>query len=287
MNRHVLVVSANGGVGAAVTEALLAAGDNVIATVSRSEKLAEFKRRYAGCQQVISLDLSVSDNIGEVLQSLIATLPALDAVVVCGAVCPFSPVETSPLDEFRHAYEVNCVSHIAIFQAVMPSLRKSRGTIIFTGSLSGKVATPMMSAYCASKFALEGLVDAMRQEVLKWGVDVVLLQPGGIQTPMLQKGVDYLDHALTQLGEEEQALYGDFYRQMSHRITSAIEQRSGVAPAVLAADVMSALGADQPQTRYRQGEDAEFLIELSRTKSDREIDQLILDSYADMPDTKE
>ena len=283
MNRQVLVVSANGGVGSAVTRALLEAGDQVLATVSKPGKLAEFEQQFPRCKAAIPLDLSAADDIAARLQPFISDLDRLDAVIVCGAVARFDPAEFVPLEVFRATMEVNCVSHLAIYQAVIAALRLSKGRIIFTGSLSGRVATPLMGAYVASKFALEGLVDSMRQEAGDWGVEVVLLQPGGIDTPMPRHSSAELAVTIPNLPAKEQALYGKLYLQTQYRVNSSLDSPVMMPPARVAAAVLEALDAVIPETRYRLGDDAEQLIEASKTLPDREIDQIVLDIYRSAP----
>jgi NAD(P)-dependent dehydrogenase (short-subunit alcohol dehydrogenase family) len=285
--RSALLIGANGGVGAAVARTMLGRGYRVTATVSRPETAASFVRDVPGCRRVHALDLSDSAiteaSIGEFIAEIIATGSQLDAVVICAAVSPFAPAETTSLAMFRNTMEINCVSHLAIYRAAMPALRACRGRFVFTSSLSGRVATPMMGAYVASKFALEGLADVMRQEAGEWGVEVILLQPGTIDTPILSRSRNALAVAIPSLSKDEDALYGKLYRQMQYRVVSALDQGGLMSPQVVAEAVIHAVETPTPQPRYRVGSDAEFLIEASRTKSDREMDSLVLDIYRSSP----
>jgi NAD(P)-dependent dehydrogenase (short-subunit alcohol dehydrogenase family) len=283
MTKRVLLVSANGGVGLAVARKLIARRYSVIATVSRPEKLDEFRRRIPGCERVMALDLTDDQRIAEVVGEVAAGTPPLDGVIVCAAISPFAPAETTPLAAFRAVMQVNCVSHLQIYQCAMPALRQSRGRIVFIGSVSGRVATPMMAAYCASKFALEGLTDVMRQEARAFGVDVVLLQPGTIDTPIVARSRDSLAAALRDLPEPERALYGTLYAQIKHRVDIALNGHE-MMPADLVADALiHALEVARPEARYPIGSEADFLLAASRSKSDRELDDLILGVYQSTP----
>ena len=283
MAKQVLLISANGGVGSVVARTLLANGDVVTATVSRAEKLAAFERDIPGCRQVIPLDLSQAEQVRETLDGLIAGMDSLDAVIVCGATSPFAPTEMTSFAMFRRTMEVNCVSHLAIYQAALPALRRSTGRMVFISSLSGRVATPMMGAYCSSKFALEGLADAMRQEASEWGIHVILLQPGNIDTPIIPAARETLAAMIPALPDKEQELYGKLYRQMQYRVNSTLDAGGIMSPQKVADAAMQALAADPPQTRYQVGADAEMLVEMSRTRPDREIDALVLDIYRSAP----
>jgi NAD(P)-dependent dehydrogenase (short-subunit alcohol dehydrogenase family) len=283
MTQNILLLGANGGVGRAVAQALLSREFTVLATVSRPEIVSVLQREVPGCRRVVPLDLSNADLLAPALGRLIDDLPRLDGVVVCAAVSPFAPAEMTALEVFRTTMEINCVSHLAIYQAALPALRLSKGRLVFTGSLSGRVATPMMGAYVASKFALEGLADVMRQEASAWEVEVILLQPGTIDTPILRRSRDALAATVARLEDPERGLYGRLYRQMLYRVNAALEAGGIMPAATVAAVVVEALVCPNPQARYRVGADAEFLIEASRTKSDREIDALVLDIYRSAP----
>jgi NAD(P)-dependent dehydrogenase (short-subunit alcohol dehydrogenase family) len=141
----------------------------------------------------------------------------------------------------------------------------------------------MMGAYVASKFALEGLADVMRQEASEWGVPVIVLQPGTIDTPVLNRSRDALAARLAALSDSERGLYGRLYRQMLYRIEEALAAGGLMRPEVVAGAVIEAIDSPDPLPRYRIGADAEFLIEASRTKSDREIDAIILNLYRSAP----
>jgi len=118
----------------------------------------------------VQLDITSADDVA----ALDAALPAtLDAVVNNAGIAIGGAMEAIPLDELRRQLEVNVIGQVAVTQAVMPRLRASQGRIVFVSSLSGRVATPMSGAYNASKFALEGLADAMRMELRLRGVDSV------------------------------------------------------------------------------------------------------------------
>lgn len=283
MARNALVVGANGGVGKAVAAALLARGYAVTATVSRPEKLEAFRKEMPGCSRTLALDLADGDDVLATLRDVIADMAQLDAVVVCGAVAPFAPAEMAPLEIFRRTMEINCVSNLAIYQAAMPALRRSKGRLILTSSWSGRVATPIMAPYVSSKFALEGLTDVIRQEAGEWGVEVVLLQPGAIDTPMIRSSRDALAAAIAVLPQEEKTLYGKLYLQMKYRTDAALEAGGITPPEVVAAAAIHAIETDKPQPRYPVGADAELMVEASRTKSDREVDALILDIYRSSP----
>ena len=272
-----IVVGAGGGVGGALARQLIERGYHVVATVSRPERIADLRQELPDCADIIALNLADADSALHTLSEVASSLSRLDSVVVCAADGPaFRPAEFMPLDAFRRAMEINCVSNLAIFQATLPVVRRDGGRIVFVGSLSGKVGTPLMAGYVASKFGLEGLVDVMRMEASKWGVEVVLLQPGGIDTKMVATSTSTATAALNAASAKERDLYSELYQQTIGRVG---ENKALPTPDSVAGVCIVAMESEKPEPRYRVGRDAEYLINATRTKSDREIDELILGAY--------
>jgi short-subunit dehydrogenase len=280
MNKTVLVIGAGGGVGKAVAEASIERGYDVIGTVSRPEKVPGLQKDLPGCQSIIDLDLAKADEAFEKLSRL---AQPLDGVIVCAALSPVGALEVTPLDDLRTVIEVNCVAALAIYRATIAKLRETRGRLIFTSSMSGEISTPLQGAYVASKFALEGLVNVMRQEASPSGVGIVLLQPGAIDTPMVAQARDAVGAQAALLTEPERALYGKLYAQMEYRISDVLHAKKMVPRATVAAVAIEALEAASPQTRYPIGADAEQFIAFAKTVTDRELDELILASYRSAP----
>ena len=120
----------------------------------------------------------------------------LDAVVNNAGIVVSGPIEAVPPDELRRQLDVNVVGQVAVTQAVLPRLRASRGRVVFLSSLSGRVSTPMTGAYSASKFALEGVADALRMELRPWGVRVVLVEPAQTDTDVWREADGALEDAV-------------------------------------------------------------------------------------------
>ncbi len=118
------------------------------------------------------------------------------------------PVEFLQASELRRQMEVNLIGPVAVTQAFMPMLRRSRGRIVVISSIGGKVATPLLGPYCASKFALEGLCDSMRAELKPFGISVSIVEPGGVKTAMVDKARSAADDALRSLPPEGVRYYG-------------------------------------------------------------------------------
>src|SRR5256714_2689522 len=241
----VLVTGAARGIGHATALRLAGAGWDVFAGV-RSDADAEALR--ADRITPLLLDITSSERVAE----LGGALPdRLDAVVNNAGIVVNGPVEAVQVDELRRQLEVNVVGQVAVTQAVLPKLRASRGRVIFVSSLSGRVSTPMTGAYNASKFALEGLADALRMELRPWGIRVVLIEPAQTDTDLWRKADEALDESVAALSPEHRELYArhiDGARRMiprSQRIASSVD---GVAAAI-----ERALTTRRPRARYVVG----------------------------------
>lgn len=267
MNRTVLVVGAAGGVGLAVTRQLLEQGEQVIATVLDLAESETLRAAAPGIAKVLTLDLGDAERVAVTLREALDTL---DAVVVCAAIGPIGPLETLPLATLRKTLEVNSIACVAVYQACMPLLRRSRGRIVFISSFSGKVALPFVGAYSGSKFALEGLADVMRREAVPFGVHVVLVEPGGISTPMVQGQLDSAQRERDALPPEIRTLYGPLYDTYVKVFQHALG--GGMPASRVAETVTTALDAAQPEARYVVGDDALFMCKQVAAMPDREAD---------------
>jgi short-subunit dehydrogenase len=117
-------------------------------------------------------------------------------------------LEFMPLQDFRHQMEVNLVGQLALTQACLPMLRKSIGRIIFVSSAAGRLVTPFNGPYAASKAALVAVADALRMELLPWGISVSVMIVGSVQTPIWEKSTHTAGEIIRRMPAEAWELYG-------------------------------------------------------------------------------
>ena len=200
----VLVTGASRGIGKVTTLWLAARGWDVIAGVRRPDDGEALTAADPERVTAVTLDVTDSDQIA----ALDASLPeTLDAVVNNAGVIVAGPLEATPLDDLRRQLDVNVVGQAAVTQAVLPRLRTSRGRVLFVSSLSGRVATPMFGPYNASKFALEGMADALRLELAPWAIRVVLIEPVQTDTDLWRHAEVEFDQGIERLAPEQRRLY--------------------------------------------------------------------------------
>jgi NAD(P)-dependent dehydrogenase (short-subunit alcohol dehydrogenase family) len=267
---RVLVTGAARGIGRATTLRLAASGWDVIAGVRRAEDGEALVQEAPQRITAVELDITDDERVSAVAQSL---PPDLDAVVNNAGIVVGGPVEAVPLQELRRQLEVNVIGQASVTQAVLPRLRRSRGRVVFVSSLSGRVATPMFGPYNASKFALEGMADALRLELGPWGIRVVLVEPAQTDTDLWRNADADLNESIGLLSPEHRSLYAkhiEGFRKSIPRSQRAASPADGVA-----AVVEKALTDRRPRARYVVGRSARIQAFLSDVTPTRVLDVML------------
>jgi NAD(P)-dependent dehydrogenase (short-subunit alcohol dehydrogenase family) len=166
-----------------------------------------------------------------------------------------APLEFLPIDRLRQQLEINLIGQAAVTQAFLPALRRGRGRIVNVSSIGGRVGLPLVGAYNASKFGLEGLSDSLRRELRPHGVDVILIEPGGVKTPIWTKGEELADDMLEDVPPEAERLYGRLIAAVRTG-TQRIARETGIEPSEVADVIGKALTSSRPRARYLVGSDA-------------------------------
>src|ERR687894_214914 len=178
----VLVTGASTGIGEATVLHLRELGFDVIGAVRKDE---DAERLEGQGLRTVRLDVTDAAQIAAARDSL-GDAP-LAGLVNNAGIAVASPLEFIPVDRLRQQLEVNLIGQIAVTQAFLPALRRAGGRIVMMSSIGGRVALPLVGPYNASKFGLEGASDSLRRELRPHGVDVILIEPGGVKTPIWKK----------------------------------------------------------------------------------------------------
>jgi NAD(P)-dependent dehydrogenase (short-subunit alcohol dehydrogenase family) len=267
----VVITGAGSGIGAATTVRLDQHGWRVFAGVHGRHDGEVLERQTSDRVTVQQLDVSSPDSIrafaGEVDLNLGGA--GLDALVDNAGKAVFGPLETLPLESLRDQLEVNVVGQVAVTQQFLPMLRRGRGSrIVFVGSVGGRVAAGFAGPYHASKYALEAIADAWRQELGPEGIHVVIVEPGPLATPIWSKAARTLDSL--PLSER----YEERLRGLRQRVERRGKDSPGPEEAVEA--IVEAVSADRPRTRYANGLTASVLPKVRHLIPDRLFDRLVL-----------
>ena len=271
--RTVLVTGASAGIGKACALRLDRGGYRVYAGVRNEKHAAELREHSSERIMPVFLDVTDQDQVDAVASLIAADNGGLDGVVNNAGIATGGPLEYLPLAAWRDQLEVNVVGQVAVTKAVLPSIRLARGRIVFIGSISGKVATMLMGPYCASKFALEAISEALRQELHPWGISVSIIEPGAIKTSIWEKGRQSADRLELEFTEQARTQYATHIAAIRKGID--MQEQNGADPEKVAIAVQHALSSRRPKTRYVVGADAMVQSALVRWLPDRPREAII------------
>ena len=189
MSNTVLITGASTGIGAACAIRLAAAGMHVYAGVREDAAGAALRAQNAALITPLHIDVTDADSIAAAVAALDAQLgdAGLNGLINNAGIAIGGPLEVLPMKEIRRQFDVNVFGALAVTQAFLPQLRRARGRIVNMGSIAGRIALPFLGPYCMSKSALRAMTHALRLEVDAWGIDVALVEPGAIATPIWKK----------------------------------------------------------------------------------------------------
>lgn len=256
-----LITGASTGIGRATTLHLAKAGWTVLACVreqAAGERLVAEAGEAARVYPLL-LDVTNSEQIAAAAR-LIDEQPSgggpalngrLDALVNNAGIAVGGPLELVPLEQLRVQLEVNVIGQVGVTQALLPALRRARGRIVFVSSIGGRVAMAFTAPYAASKHALEALGDALRVELRTSGIQVAIIEPGSVSTPIWDKG---RESAGSPVPLELAGEYGHVPAAMDRVLENA--DRRGVPAEQVAETIARALTARRMKARYLVGSDA-------------------------------
>lgn len=271
----ILITGASTGIGRACSEHLDSLGFTVFAGVRKQSDADSLRGAGSGRTQPLMLDVTEGESIITSMHSVDEAAPGgLAGLVNNAGVSMGGPLEFVTIDDWRRQFEVNLIGQVAVTQAALPALRKARGRIVNMTSIGGRVASPFLAPYTASKFALEAVTDALRLELRQFGIDVAAVEPGAVVTPIWEKGRASAEQAATDMPAEALKLYSAGIAAISKFI--ALGERSGVPPLEVAHAVEHALTASRPKTRYVVGRDAKIRLALTRVLPTRVMDRIVV-----------
>jgi NAD(P)-dependent dehydrogenase (short-subunit alcohol dehydrogenase family) len=246
--KSVLITGAGRGIGRAAALKLAASGWHVFAGVRKPEDGENLRAGAAGKITPVVLDITNDAQVAD----LARVLPAeLDAVVNNAGIAINAPVEAISAADLRRQFDVNVLGTIAVTQAVLPQIRAAGGRVVFVSSVSGRISVPWSGPYSGSKYALEGLADALRMELRPWGIGVSLVEPGATETDMWSTMVEQFDKMVSSLGSDQKALYDDHATGM--RKTLQFVRKQTVPADHVVKAIERALTARRPKARYPIG----------------------------------
>jgi NAD(P)-dependent dehydrogenase (short-subunit alcohol dehydrogenase family) len=270
----VVITGTSTGIGRATALLLDRGGFRVFAGVRR-EADGESLRAEAS-EQLSTLLLDVTD--AAAIELAAKTVAAevgetgLAGLVNNAGIGVAGPIEFLESEDWRRQFEVNLFGPAEVIRLFSPLVRKAKGRIVNVSSAAGRASSPILGAYSASKFALEALSDALRVEVRGSGVSVSIVEPGFIETPMLDKGKSDSEDVIAKFPPAGRELYADAVRNFQSTVESFRKRAS--APEDVARAIQRALTAERPKARYTVGIDSKLLTTLARVLPTRAQDAI-------------
>ncbi|MGW4057067.1 oxidoreductase [Amycolatopsis sp. NPDC004747] len=242
-----LITGCSAGFGREIALAALAAGDRVLATARRPETLADLRDRGGDRVRTAALDVTDAGQIDAAVKTALVAFGRIDVVVNNAGNGSVGAVEELTLDELRGLMDVMFFGAVAVTKAVLPHLRaQGSGAVVQLSSMGGQLAPPGFGAYCAAKFALEGISEALAAEVAAFGVKVLIVEPGAFRTEF---GGGRMHRSRTI----------DAYAESTGGTRAAVENMDGTQPgdpAKAAAAIVRAVGSADAPLRLALGADA-------------------------------
>ncbi len=267
MQRVALITGASSGIGESAAKLLQNNGFKVYGAARRIQNMKSLEEKGIS---TVALDITKEVSILDCVHTILEKEGKIDVLINNAGYGSYGAVEDVSLDEARHQFEVNMFGLARLTQLVLPGMRKHQfGKIVNISSIGGKIYTPFGAWYHATKHALEGWSDCLRNEVKPFGIDVVVVEPGGIKTPWGQIAADNLKKTSGKGAYAEQAIkYADSMAEMysSNQLTD---------PEVIGKIILKAVTVKQPKTRYAKGFMAKPTLFIRKWFGDRVYDKML------------
>ncbi|WP_136689070.1 SDR family oxidoreductase [Halorhabdus amylolytica] len=255
MDDHIaLITGCSSGIGRASAEQFLEEDWTVYATARDIDDVADLADAGA---ETAKLDVTNARQVERVVDRVIDEQGRIDCLVNNAGTGQFGPVEDVPTDALHDQFDVNLYGPHRLIRAVLPHMRqREEGTIVNVSSLQGRLAAPGLGAYSASKFALEAMSDSLRAEVDPYGIDVVVVEPGVVETGF----ADRTDKSQERL--EQSGAYDGVYEAQADRRAIEYDGVFGIPPVDVATVIYDAAAMTDPDPRYAVGHGAKLLLAL-------------------------
>lgn len=250
---HWLITGVSSGFGLELAQAALARGDTVAGTLRQRAQAAAFESLAPGRAHAVLLDVTHAETIGPAVQQALQRAGRIDVLVNNAGYGLFGAVEETSDAEARHIMETNFFGALAVTRALLPQLREQRSGHIFNiASVAGVIGFPGCGLYAASKFALEGMSEALAAELAPFNVRVTIVEPGGFRT-------NFAGGSMRQTGSVLDAYAQTAAGKARHSISRYHGHQPG-DPAKAAQAILTALQAQQPPLRLVLGADAVQMV---------------------------
>jgi NAD(P)-dependent dehydrogenase (short-subunit alcohol dehydrogenase family) len=265
-----LVTGSSSGIGYETALLLARNGFDTFATMrnmNKSKEITEVAKKENLPLRVLQLDVTEDRSVADAINSILNEKKSIEVVVNNAGYGLMGSVEDSSLDEIKAQFETNFFGAIRVMRKVIPIMRKQRtGTIVNVSSVAGRIGFPMGSAYVSSKFALEGLSESMSYELKQFGIKIVLIEPGVINTNFA--------FVTPKKTLDANSSYSQLMNKLEENLFSTIA--NGTPPKEVATVILRSIIKESPEHRYLVGNDAVELINARKNSTDEEFEKIIV-----------
>jgi short-subunit dehydrogenase len=266
MKNVILITGASAGMGKEFAKELLKDGHIVYGAARRLDKMDDIKQLGV---KILELDVTSETSMVKAVEAIIKAEGRLDVLINNAGFGSYGAIEDVTIADARYQLEVNVFGAARLIQLVLPYMRKhNNGKIINISSIGGKIALPLGGWYHASKFALEALSDSLRNEVKQFGIDVVVIEPGGVKSEWIGIAMD------TMVKTSSKGVYAPLAKKFATAMN--VTEKQNAEPAVITKLIREAIGAKHPKTRYSGGYMAGVILFLRKLLSDKLFDKVVL-----------
>jgi NAD(P)-dependent dehydrogenase (short-subunit alcohol dehydrogenase family) len=260
-----LITGVSSGLGRAFADGALAAGHTVVGTVRRPDDAAQFAATAPGRAHARLLDVTDDAAVVHTVADAESTVGPIDVVIANAGYGVEGVFEETPIADIRAQFATNVFGVAATLQAVLPFMRRRRsGHLMAVTSMGGLMAVPGMSAYCASKFAVEGLLESIAQEVRSFGIHVTAIEPGSFRTEWAGRSMVRTERSIAD--------YDSLFDPLRARRKEVSGKQLG-DPGKAADAVLRIVDHPAPPEHLVLGSDALRLVRAARTAVDEAIDE--------------
>ncbi len=235
--------------------------------MNKSKEITEVSKKEDLPLKVMQLDVNDDRSVADAINNILNEKKSIEVVVNNAGYGLMGSVEDSSLDEIKAQFDTNFFGAIRVIKEVIPIMRKQRtGTIVNVSSVAGRIGFPMGSAYVSSKFALEGLSESISYELKQFGIKIVLIEPGVINTNFA--------FVTPKKALEANSSYSQLMKKMEENLFSTIS--NGTPPKDVATVILDSITKESPEHRYLVGNDAVELINARKNSTDEEFEKMIV-----------
>ncbi|MCK0190275.1 oxidoreductase [Arenibacter sp. F20364] len=269
MNKVVLITGASSGMGKTTAKLLLKEGFIVYGAARRVDNMNDLKLLGA---KILLMDVTRDSTTVSGVDEIIKNEGRIDVLINNAGLGYYGAIEEVAIEDARYQLEVNVFGAARLMQLALPYMRKNQfGKIVNISSIGGKLANPYGGWYHASKFALEALSDSLRMEVKQFGIDVIVIEPGGVKS-------EWSDIAMKNARKvSEKGVYGTMVDKMIE--TGEKFKAKNAEPELIANLILKAITVNKPKTRYSGGFMAKPLLLMRKMLSDKMMDKIILSQF--------